>query len=84
VSLDCCSCTEREKASVDTEDRSLGLYSHRVPRGSVPRQKPKALSTEATFAGGPTRSSCEVPAAWRWGRSQGVGSSGLWNRSTEA
>ena len=29
------------------------------------------------FAGGPARSSCEVPAVWRWGRSQGAGSSGL-------
>ena len=44
----------------------------------MPRQKPKALSTDAAFAGGPARSSCEVPAAWRWGRSQGAGSSGMW------
>ena len=29
------------------------------------------------FAGGPARSSCEVPAGWRWGWSQGAGSSGL-------
>ena len=38
VSLVCCSCTEREKAGADTADRSLGLFSLPVARGSVPRQ----------------------------------------------
>src|SRR5665811_1540585 len=62
----------------------MGLYSHLAERGSVPRQKPKALSTDATLAGGPVRSSCEAPAHWRWGWSQGTGSSGLSIRSTVA
>jgi hypothetical protein len=32
VSLVCGSCTEREKASVDTSGRHLGLYSHPAER----------------------------------------------------
>ena len=39
MSLVCGSCTEREKASVETATEILV-----VARGSVPRQKPKALS----------------------------------------
>ena len=42
VSLVCGSCTEREKASVESVVRVAGP---KVARGSVPRQKPKALST---------------------------------------
>ena len=40
MSLVCGSCTEREKASVETATEIVV-----VARGSVPRQKPKALST---------------------------------------
>ena len=43
----------------------------RSARGSVPRQKPKALSTDAAFAGGPARSSCEGPARWGGGGAKG-------------
>ena len=68
MSLVCGSCTEREKASADTDDPgSVGPRS----RGSVPRQKPKALSTDAAFAGGPARSSCEAPARWGGGGAKG-------------
>jgi hypothetical protein len=37
----------------------------------VPRQKPKALSTDAAFAGGPARSSCEAAARWGGGGAKG-------------
>ncbi|MCA1679349.1 MAG: hypothetical protein LC777_10585, partial [Actinobacteria bacterium] len=37
----------------------------------MPRQKPKALSTDAALAGGPARSSREAPA--RWGGSEAKG-----------
>ena len=62
----------------------MGLYSHPAERGSVPRQKPKVLSTDAALAGGPVCSSCEVPAVWMWGWSQETGLSGLSIRSTGA
>ena len=52
VSLVCCSCMEREKAGVDTAIRMT-----KIARGSMPRRKPKALSTDATHADGPVRSS---------------------------
>ena len=41
VSLVCGFCTEHEKASVDTSAVHLGLYSHPVERGSVPRKDPE-------------------------------------------
>jgi hypothetical protein len=48
VSLVCRSCTEREKASADTRrDVHMGQLAPGPGRGSVPRQKPKALSTVA-------------------------------------
>ena len=75
--LVCGSCMEREKASVDTDRPFTGLLAPRSARGSVPRQQPKALSTDATFAGGPARSSYETAAVWRWGWSQGAGSPGM-------
>ena len=37
----------------------------------MPRQKPKALSTDAALAGGPARSSCEAPARWGGGGAKG-------------
>jgi hypothetical protein len=43
VSLDCRSCTEREKANVDTVDRSLGLVE---PPG--PKREPAEAETEGT------------------------------------
>ena len=67
VSLVCGSCTEREKASVDTATR----VSPEVARGSVPRQKPEALSTDAALAGGPARSSREAAARWGGGGAKG-------------
>src|SRR5512132_2587409 len=51
--------------------RRPGASAPRVARGSVPRQKPKALSTEAASAGGPGRSSCEIPACWGGGGAKG-------------
>src|SRR5512132_2199903 len=51
--------------------RRPGASAPRVARGSVPRQKPKALSTEAASAGGPVRSSCEIPACWGGGGAKG-------------
>src|SRR3974377_831471 len=81
VSLVCGSCTEREKASVDAASGVGGLQGR---EGSVPRQKPKALSTDAALAGGPARSSWEAAACLggRWG--EGAGSPGMSNRSTGA
>src|SRR6266540_5407879 len=40
-------------------------------RGSVPRRKPKALSTDAALAGGPARSSREPAAFWGGGGAKG-------------
>ena len=45
----------------------MGGVGPPVGRGSVSRQKPKALSTDAAPAGGPARSSCETPARWGGG-----------------
>src|SRR5437879_9948842 len=53
-----------------------------VARGSVPRQQPKALSTDAAFAGGPARSSCEAPARWGGGGAKGSAHQDLLLRST--
>ena len=64
--LVCGSCTEREKASVDMPALAVG-----VGRGSVPRRKPEALSTDAGLAGGPARSSCEARARWGGGGAKG-------------
>jgi hypothetical protein len=44
VSLDCCSCTEREKASVDTVDRSLGLVQ--PPGPDRERAEAETVGTE--------------------------------------
>jgi hypothetical protein len=71
MSLVCGSCTEREKASVDTAGRSNGPLAPRPARGDVPRQQPKALSTVAPLAGGPARSSWEAPARWGGGGAKG-------------
>ena len=57
VSLVCRSCMEREKASVDTLTVHWVFVGPPVARGSVLRQKPKALSTDAAPADGPVRSS---------------------------
>ena len=54
VSPVCGSCTEREKASVDTVGRSRGQSPPGRERERAEAQ-PKALSTEASFAGGPAR-----------------------------
>jgi hypothetical protein len=70
VSLVCCSCTEREKANADTDDRSLGLWPPGRERERA-EEKPKALSTDAALAGGPARSSCEVAARWGGGGAKG-------------
>jgi hypothetical protein len=68
VSLVCCSCTEREKASVDTDTAvHLGLFSHPVGKRERAEEQPKALSTDAAPAGGPAHSSCEAPASWGGG-----------------
>lgn len=65
VSLDCCSCAERENASVGTDGRpKMGDVCPLVAGGSLSRQQPKALSTGATPAGGPARRSDEAPAPW--------------------
>ena len=64
MSLVCGSCTEREKANDDTAGRSLGLVQPPGRReGACRGQKPKALSTDATFAGGPVCSSRETAAS---------------------
>jgi len=68
VSLVCGSCTEREKASVDA---ASGVVGPQGREGSVPRQKPKALSTDAALAGGPARSSRETAARWGGGGAKG-------------
>ena len=72
MSLVCCSCTEREKASVETVCCSNGPLAPRPARGDVPRQQPKALSTVAPLAGGPARSSWEAPARWGGGGAKGL------------
>jgi len=43
----------------------------KVAKGSVPRRKPKALSTDVSLAGGPARSNCEIPARWGGGGVKG-------------
>jgi hypothetical protein len=68
VSLICGSCKEREKASVDT---ATGVLGAQVARGSVPRRKPKALSTNEAVAGGPARTSGEALAHWGGGGGKG-------------
>ena len=68
MSLVCGSCTEREKASVDA---ASGVAGPKGREGSVPRRKPKALSTDAALAGGPARSSWEAAACWGGGGAKG-------------
>src|SRR6266536_5337694 len=53
-------------------------------RGSVPRRKPKALSTDAALAGGPARSSREPAAFWGGGGAKGPAHQGCSVRSTGA
>ena len=50
----------------------------------MPRQKPKALSTDAAFAGGPARSSYEAPARWGGGGAKGPAHQECSFRSTGA
>ena len=50
----------------------------------MPRQKPKALSTDAALAGGPARSSCEAPARWGGGGAKGPAHQECSVRSTGA
>ena len=76
VSLICGSCMEWENAGADTADPRQDVRRGEA-RGSPPDGRtPEVVSTGAARAGGPDRSSWEAPAAWRWGRSQGAGSSG--------
>ena len=48
----------------------------------MPRQKPKALSTEAAFADGPARSSWEAAACWGGGGAKGPAHQECSTRST--
>lgn len=67
----CWTCTEHEKASTDMVAGSTGLSVPPVGRGRVSRQSPKALSTDAVFADGPARGSCETAAFWGGGGAKG-------------
>src|SRR5487761_1260361 len=75
----CRSCKEREKAGDDMTrlDREV-----RAGGGSVPRQEPKALSTDAAPAGGPARSSHEAPARRGGGGAKGSAHQDLSDRAT--
>src|SRR5437588_12139952 len=61
----------RRRASIPSRPFSWARTATRSARGSVPRRKPKALSTDAAPAGGPVRSSCEAPARWGGGGAKG-------------
>ena len=71
VSPICCSCMERGKACPDTAVR-LVAEGEREPAKRLNR---KAVSTVAGRAGGPARSSYEVPAGRGGGGAKGAGSS---------
>jgi hypothetical protein len=68
VILVCGSCTEREKASVDTATGVVGPQGRGRERAEA---ETKALSTDAAFAGGPARSSREAVARWGGGGAKG-------------
>jgi hypothetical protein len=70
---------EREKAGADMTRIGRGVD---VGEGSVPRQQPKALSTDAASAGGPARSSCEAPARRGGGGAKGLAHQDLSERAT--
>jgi hypothetical protein len=59
VSLVCRACTERGKAGVDIALGRCGSMGE-GDRECVARRKPETLSTDATLAGGPARSSGEA------------------------
>ncbi len=84
VSSVCGSCTEHEKASADTAAGSTGPVVPPAGRGRVPRQSPKALSTDAVFVGGPARNSCEAAAFWGGGGAKGPAHQLMLSRSTRA
>ena len=71
MSLVCGSRAEHGKASVDTAGRSKWAMWPPVGERERAEEKPKALSTDAARAGGPARSSCEVPARWGGGGAKG-------------
>jgi hypothetical protein len=53
-----------------------------VERERAEAVKPKALSTDASFAGGPARSSCEAAAFWGGGGAKGPAHQECLRRST--